>query len=197
MNAKKKYQELDSNLEKTLNNYTAQAAKLTASKEKALADLSQVKEERARVMESGDLAESRKLKARIIDLTSDVETFTAQLEKLANEQKEALLSLADSIAKEIRKTEDTQHQKDVQEIAKICSDLCQRLEDMESTRAAGAAVIKKAAVSAGIPVPEDISYFSLNSGRRLLGELRKAAQNVSMYNEGKPVHGIENAKNWL
>lgn len=192
----KKYKELTANLEKIQDHYKTTAADLTARRDKTLQDLDEALTKRSGAMEAGNLEAARKLKAQILDLESDSETYGAQLQKLEAEKKAALRETAEQISLQVKETEAAQYAKERAEILKTCANLKKKLEALDADRQDGADLIRKAQAAAGLPQDENISYFAGNSPKRLLKDLYSLMKNIELYENGEPVYGIA-GKDWI
>lgn len=192
----KKFKELDSNLDKILAHYETTARDLKARRDKTLQDLDEALAKRSSAMEAGNLAESRKLKAQILDLESDSETYSAQLQKLEAEKKAALRETAEQISLQVKEAQAAQYAKERAEILKTCADLKKKLEALDADRQTGADLIRKAQAAAELPQDESKSYFAGTSPKRLLKDLYSITKNIELYENGEAVYGMT-GEGWI
>lgn len=193
----KKYVALNNELEKTLANFDSKILRLKESRAKTAEELAKAKEERAAALETGALEKARKLRPTVTDLESDLESYTFQIERAETEKKKTLEEMAHSFSLQVRKIESEQRAKNAQDIAPICADLYQRLEELDADRSAGVEILRHAQNLAGLPLSENYSYFAILGGKRLLAELFRVTKAITDYNAGRQVYGVADPKDWL
>ena len=157
--------------------------KLTEAKAKASAKLEEINIERASAMESGDLAKARKLKAEIIDLESDVETYTIQIRKAEEAKSVQMTTMADRIMHEVKKELDARHDRDRAELIRHAREVNARVDEGNKVIEEGNGLIVQACTVAGYDADQykDFTmpgYLGVYDGKRLIIQSYKVNQSV-------------------